>query len=225
MENEMKSDVAGLRGECAADIAIVVAALKRCDMNLHGYGKCGTLTGGGDWTCPQCAAIAAIKRLERLFLTPCPCEGLQEDCERLQGLLAAEYGRTQDLQAERDSLRAELAALRAPDDLPEIPCCPPHEQMLRSGATKPLDNCFVCTRNHRDELLDTLGRIALACVERDIREVYHLAYMALVDMTLPAEKQADIMSAAIDKARSYTSPSPERPSTADEGLSISEEEL
>jgi hypothetical protein len=51
----------------------------------------------------------ALQDARAALSTPCPCEGLQEDCERLQGLLAAEYGRTQDLQAECDRLRAELA--------------------------------------------------------------------------------------------------------------------
>jgi hypothetical protein len=191
---------AGLRGECAADIAIVVAALKRCDMNLHGYGKCGTLTGGGDWTCPQCAAIAAIKRLERLFLTPCPCEGLQEDCERLQGLLAAEYGRTQDLQAERDSLRAELAASQE------------RERVLRE-ALEPFagmaERFFALAEGK--PVVEDEDRVTCEYVWLEFRHV-----LKVRDLRRAAR--------ALTPDRPYTAPSPERPSTADEGLSISGQE-
>jgi hypothetical protein len=274
MENEMKSDVAWLRGECAADIAIVVAALKRCDMNLHGYGKCGTLTGGGDWTCPQCAAIAAIKRLERLFLTPCPCEGLQEDCERLQGLLAAEYGRTQDLQAERDSLRADLAKAKADYETvyglyTTVKC---ERDQFRTENEKHL----VCNQNQyngiqrlRAELAKAIEgqgilgeeiaalRAELAAATNDCRKanvsierVYdaldvwgkwdgepHTVVAHIIAELAASQERERVLRAdkerldwlnvrkAIDKARSYTAPSPERPSTADEGLSISEEEL
>ncbi len=37
-------------------------------------------------------------------------------------------------------------------ELPELPCCPVHENLLRAGKLKPFDNCVVCIRNERDEL-------------------------------------------------------------------------
>lgn len=57
--------------------------------------------------------------------------------------------------------------------LPEIPCCPVHENLLRRGELRPLGNCFVCIRNQRDELLvilrDVMTYIEDGTLVRDIR--------------------------------------------------------
>ena len=48
--------------------------------------------------------------------------------------------------------------------LPEIPCCPIHERLLLAGKVEPLDNCFVCIRNQRDEQKQALKTIYDLCV-------------------------------------------------------------
>jgi hypothetical protein len=44
------------------------------------------------------------------------------------------------------------------EPMPELPCCPVHEELLRNGGTKPFDNCIVCIRNERDELREAMER-------------------------------------------------------------------
>src|ERR1035437_7609088 len=55
--------------------------------------------------------------------------------------------------------------------LPEIPCCPVHEKLYREGKVKSLDNCFVCIRNQRDELLEARDRTldALEAIAREVK--------------------------------------------------------
>jgi hypothetical protein len=65
---------------------------------------------------------------------------------------------------------ASASSSTAADDprmpLPEIPCCPVHESLYRASKVEPLDNCFVCIRNQRDELkrevslLDWMRKVA-----------------------------------------------------------------
>jgi hypothetical protein len=82
---------------------------------------------------------------------------------------------------EWDGLKSEIqhaweaaakAVVRA-EEMPELPCCPPHEQMLKNGTTQPFDNCIVCIRNERDEL-----RMQLADALAGQAEQYRAAHEA-----------------------------------------------
>jgi hypothetical protein len=82
---------------------------------------------------------------------------------------------------EWDGLKSEIqhaweAAAKAVMDaseMPELPCCPVHERLLKTGGTKPFDNCIVCIRNERDEL-----RRQLAEAQAGEAEQYRAAHEA-----------------------------------------------
>ena len=59
--------------------------------------------------------------------------------------------------------------------LPELPCCPVHENLLRAGKLKPFDNCIVCTRNHRDELAELLTE-AERLLKRGVKALNRLGW-------------------------------------------------
>ena len=76
-------------------------------------------------------------------------------------------GPTREMVLEIGDLASASSSTAADDPrLPEIPCCPVHEALYRAAKVEPLDNCFVCIRNQRDELkeevkfLDWMRKVA-----------------------------------------------------------------
>lgn len=103
-----------------------------------------------------------VKRLNRYFYAELEPAIPDSPATPASNALRNELLRLRDVVDPQDVESIDRVLAASPTEItdsqmPEIPCCPVHEGMLKAGTlTKPLNKCIVCRRNECEELRDLI---------------------------------------------------------------------